>query len=97
MNNVRAAAVQSSPVLYSREGTINKVCQLIGELGEQGVELAVFPETFVPYYPYFSFVQPPFATGKEHLKLLQESVVVPSEDTQKLGEAAAAAGRLRSG
>lgn len=94
MSNVRAAAVQCSPVLYSRDGTVDKVCQLIEELGKQDVELAVFPETFVPYYPYFSFIQPPFAMGKEHLKLLEESVVVPSEDTQKLGEAAAAAGMV---
>lgn len=91
MKSVRAAAVQCSPVLYSREGTIDKVCQLIEDLGKQDVELAVFPETFVPYYPYFSFVQPPFAMGKQHLKLLEESVLVPSEDTQKIGEAAAAA------
>ena len=94
MNKVRAAAVQCSPVLYSREGTIDKVCELIAELGAQGVELAVFPETFVPYYPYFSFVQPPFAMGKEHLRLLEESVVVPSDATHKIGQAAAAAGMV---
>lgn len=94
MDKVRAAAVQCSPVLYSREGTIDKVCDLIAELATQGVELAVFPETFVPYYPYFSFVQPPFAMGKEHLRLLEESVVIPSDATQKIGKAAAAAGMV---
>ncbi|WP_455222614.1 Nit6803 family nitrilase [Kaarinaea lacus] len=94
MNNILAAAVQCSPVLYSREGTIDKVCRLIDELGKQGVELAVFPETFVPYYPYFSFVQPLFAMGKEHLKLLEESVVVPSTATEKIGDAAASAGMV---
>jgi C-terminal processing protease CtpA/Prc len=30
-----------------------------GGLLTQGVEMAVFPETFIPYYPYFSFVEPP--------------------------------------
>ncbi len=94
MDKVRAAAVQCSPVLYSREGTVAKVCHLIEELGEQGVELAVFAETLIPYYPYFSFVQPPFAMGKEHLRLLDESVVVPSEDTHRIGAAAAVAGMV---
>jgi aliphatic nitrilase len=94
MNTVRAAAVQCSPVLYSREGTVAKVCQWINELGQQGVELAVFAETLIPYYPYFSFVQAPFAMGKEHLKLLDESVVVPSRDTQKIAKAAASAGMV---
>ncbi|WP_333835453.1 Nit6803 family nitrilase [Acinetobacter schindleri] len=84
---VKAAAVQCSPVLYSQTGTVQKVCELIAELGQQGVQFAVFPETVVPYYPYFSFVQPPFAMGKEHLKLLNESVVVPSEATDLIGAA----------
>ncbi len=60
---------------------------MILELGKQGVQFAVFPETVVPYYPYFSFVQPPFAMGKEHLKLLKESVIVPSEATYFIGQA----------
>lgn len=84
---VKAAAVQCSPVLYSQTDTVKKVCDLITELGQQGVQFAVFPETVVPYYPYFSFVQPPFAMGKEHLKLLNESVVVPSEATDLIGAA----------
>ena len=88
---VKAAAVQCSPVLYSQAGTVQKVCELIAELGQQGVEFAVFPETVVPYYPYFSFVQPPFAMGKEHLKLLSESVIVPSEATDLIGAACRAA------
>ena len=60
MRVVKAAAVQLSPVLYSREGTVEKVVRKIHELGQQGVQFATFPETVVPYYPYFSFVQSPF-------------------------------------
>ena len=40
-------------------------------------ELVVFPETFVPYYPYFSFVLPPVLQGAPHLKLMERAVVVP--------------------
>ena len=84
---VRAAAVQLSPVLYSREGTVEKIVQTILRLGREGVQFAVFPETVVPYYPYFSFVQPPFMMGKEHLRLLEESVQVPSAATAAIAEA----------
>src|SRR3954449_1418770 len=65
---VKAAAVQISPVLYSRQGTVEKVVKKIRELGKQGVQFATFPETIIPYYPYFSFVQSAFdmRTGKEH-------------------------------
>jgi len=87
---VKAAAVQISPVLYSRQGTVEKVVRKIGELGKQGVQFATFPETIVPYYPYFSFVQSAFdmRNGKEHQRLLEESVAVPSAETQAIAEAA---------
>ncbi|GLV54237.1 aliphatic nitrilase [Dictyobacter sp. S3.2.2.5] len=87
---VKAAAVQISPVLYSRQGTVEKVVKKIRELGKQGVQFATFPETVVPYYPYFAFVQSPYdmMVGKEHQRLLEESVTVPSAETQVIGEAA---------
>jgi nitrilase len=90
MTIVKAAAVQISPVLYSREGTVQKVVQKILELGRLGVQFATFPETVVPYYPYFSFVQSPFEirNGKEHLRLLDQAVTVPSPATQAIGDAA---------
>jgi nitrilase len=49
MRTVKAAAVQLSPVLYSREGTVDKVVQKIHDLGQKGVQFATFPETVVPW------------------------------------------------
>ena len=65
MGVVRAAALQLSPVLYSREATVRKVAQRINELGRRGVQFATFPETVVPHYPYFSFVQPPCRASQD--------------------------------
>jgi aliphatic nitrilase len=96
MTIVKAAAVQIAPVLYSREGTVEKVVQKIAELGKKGVEFAVFPETIVPYYPYFSFVQTPFEMGAEHYKLLEQAVTVPSAATDAIGKAAKAANMVVS-
>ena len=89
MTMVRAAAVQLSPVLYSREGTITKVITQIHELGRRGVQFVTFPETVVPYYPYFSFIQTPhqLIAGKEHQKLLEQSVAIPSEVTEAIAQA----------
>jgi aliphatic nitrilase len=86
---VKAAAVQISPVLYSREGTVDKVVQRIIELGRQGVEFAAFPETLVPYYPYFSFVQSPYEmlAGSEHQRLFEQAVIVPSDATHAIADA----------
>ena len=41
-NLVKAAAVQISPVLYSREGTVEKVVEKIISLGKQGVQFAIY-------------------------------------------------------
>lgn len=70
MNIIVKAAVQMSPVLYSRKGTVEKIVRKIRELGKQGVQFAAFPETVISYYPYFSFVQPAYAMRKEHQPLL---------------------------
>ena len=88
MTIIKAAAVQIAPVLYSREATVAKVVKKILELGKKGVQFATFPETVVPYYPYFSFVEAPYQMGAQHYKLLEQSVTVPSETTQAIGEAA---------
>jgi len=93
MKVVRAAAVQLSPVLYSRDATVDKIVRKIDHLGQDGVQFATFPETVIPYYPYFSFLQPAYqlVAGREHVKLLGQAVTVPSPATQAIGEACRAA------
>lgn len=85
---VKAAAVQLSPDLERADGTVLKVLDMIDEAASKGVQLIVFPETFVPYYPYFSFITPPVSAGKAHLALYEASVVVPGPVTDVIGERA---------
>jgi nitrilase len=94
MRVVKAAAVQLSPVLYSRDDTVAKVVRKVVELGRRGVQLATFPETVIPYYPYFSFVQPPVQNivGPEQRRLLEQAVMVPSPATVAIADAARQAG-----
>ncbi|MGF1569878.1 MAG: Nit6803 family nitrilase [Nodosilinea sp.] len=88
VKTVRAAAVQISPVLFSRDGTTAKVLEAIAQAAQAGAQLVVFPETLIPYYPYFSFVQPPVLMGKAHMQLYDEAVVVPGPVTDAVGRAA---------
>ncbi|MEM9079664.1 MAG: Nit6803 family nitrilase [Verrucomicrobiota bacterium] len=85
---IRAAAVQIAPDLNSGEATVVKVCETIADAAAQGVKLAVFPETLIPYYPYFSFIEPPVASGKAHLKLIDQAVEIPGPLTEPLVQAA---------
>ncbi|KQP49994.1 Nit6803 family nitrilase [Pseudorhodoferax sp. Leaf274] len=85
---VRAAAAQIAPDLASADGTLARVLETLREAARQGVELIVFPETFVPYYPYFSFVQPPVLQGADHLLLMQRAPTVPGPMTDDVAAAA---------
>jgi nitrilase len=88
MKRIKAAAIQIAPDLAGGAGTVGKVCEAAGRAAAEGVELAVFPETFIPYYPYFSFVAPPVLAGKEHLRLYEHAVQVPGPVTAQLSETA---------
>jgi aliphatic nitrilase len=79
---VRVAAVQIAPDLDTPGGTVTKVLTALGEAAGKGARLVVFPETFVPWYPYFSFVHSPVATGGEHIRLYENAVVVPGPVTE---------------
>jgi nitrilase len=85
---IRAAAAQIAPDLTSRDKTLARVLETIREAAGKGAELIVFPETFVPWYPYFSFVLPPVLSGREHLRLYEEAVTVPSATTDAVAAAA---------
>jgi nitrilase len=85
---VRAAAAQIAPDFGGAAGTLLRVCDAIDEAAGKGAQLIVFPETFVPYYPYFSFVRPPVASGAEHMRLYEEAVVVPGPVTHAVAQRA---------
>lgn len=85
---IKAAAAQISPVLNEAEGTLHKVLDTIDQAARQGVQIIVFPETFVPYYPYFSFIRPPMASGAEHMALYEHAVVVPGPVTDAVAQRA---------
>ena len=90
---VPVAAVQAAPVFLDKDATIEKACRLIAEAGENGAKLIVFPETFIPAFPYWSNYHPegpPWA--RTFTKLFKNSVEIPSPDTDILGQAARKAG-----
>ncbi len=89
------AAVQATPVFLNRAASLEKACALIAEAGRAGAKLAVFPEGFIPTYPLWAWFIPPYKTQELrelYTELLENSVAVPSRETDQLCAAAAAAG-----
>lgn len=93
----KIAVVQAAPVMFDKKACTDKAVQLIAEAAKGGAELIVFPELFIPGYPYgmtFGFtVGSRQEDGRKDWKLYYDnSIVVPGEETRKLGEAAKEAG-----
>ncbi len=87
----KVAAVQATPVYLDREATIDKACDLIATAGNEGARLIVFPEAFIPAYPDWVWTIP---SGEEavlnelYSELLSNSVIIPSDATDRLCQAA---------
>jgi len=47
----KVAVVQASPVVFDREGTLEKLSALAREAAQKGAQLVLFPEAFVSAYP----------------------------------------------
>jgi predicted amidohydrolase len=86
-----AAAVQAAPVFMDRDATVEKACALIDEASRAGAKLIVFPETWIPTYPWWH-TSPHVFSGQHFSELWRNAIEVPSHATARLGAAAAKAG-----
>jgi len=88
---IKVCIVQDSPVFFDKERTIKKVEELTRNYANQGCELIVFSESFIPGYPRgFSFGATIGRRTDEGRKLYSEyhknSIDVDSEDLKRLEE-----------
>ncbi len=90
----KVAAFQLSPVLFDRDSTTEKVIKSIKKCGKEGIRLAVFPETFIPNYPYFAWLNPPAVISGLQGKLYDQAVDVPGPVTEAVGKAAKESGTV---
>ena len=89
----KIAVVQAAPVLFDKTACVEKAVSLIKECAANKAELIVFPELFVPGYPYgmtFGFtVGSRNADGrKDWQRYYDNSIVVPGPETDVLAQAA---------
>lgn len=86
------AAAHAAPVLLDAEATVDKACGLIADAGSRGVALVVFPEVFVPGFPYWINLYPPAAQFAMHARYRGASVEVPGPLVARVQDAAREAG-----
>ena len=97
MVQVKVAVVQAGSVIMDKQGCIEKASKLLIEAGQNGAQLVVFPEAFIPCYPrgmgFGAVVGSRSLEGrKAYQRYWDNAIQVPSADTDALGAAVKEAG-----
>ncbi len=95
--SVKVACVQVEPVIFDRAATIERLAERTAEAAAQGAKLVVFPEAFVPAYPSSVWAKALAGWADPQAKaafalLARESVEIPGDASDRMGEAARASG-----
>ena len=88
----KAAAVQAAPVFLDAGATTDKAVSLINEAADNGAELIVFPEVFIPGYPYWNWITDPVTGSAWFEKLVKTSIFVPGPQIKRIQTVAASHG-----
>ncbi len=84
----KAAAVQAAPAFLDLDAGIDKAIALIGEAAAKGASLIAFPETWLPGYPWFIWLDSP-AWGMQFVQRYHDnSLVYGSPEADRLVQAA---------
>lgn len=93
-DQVKVAIVQKAPRFLDKEASLARAETYIAEAGANGADLIVFPEVWLSGYPYWTegWDSPLQAWAGGRIIFRDAAVLAPSEDTERLGAAAAKAG-----
>src|SRR5262245_51167159 len=88
------AAVQAAPFYLNLERSMARALDLIAEAARRRAQLVVFPESWLPGYPAWLDICRDVAvwdhqpTKRVYSQMMENSVAVPSRETQALSDAA---------
>lgn len=92
-NTVKVAVIQAAPVIMDKDATVSKALSLMEEAAGKGAKIVLFPEAFIPAYPrglsFGTVIGSRDPRGrKDFFRYFDNSVTVPGETTEILGQAA---------
>lgn len=84
----KVAAVQAAPIYHDLTATVEKTVMLIKQAADSGATLIAFPETWIPGYPWWIWLDAP-AWGMQFVQTYHEnSLVMGSEEHGVIEKAA---------
>lgn len=86
----KVAALHAAPVFLDKQATLQKALSLIAEAANNGAQLVVFPESYIPAYPLWAALWAPIYNHDLFIAMVENSLSVPGPE---LGLIAAAAKR----
>lgn len=97
INEYKVAVVQSGSEVMNKAKGIEKTKKLIEDAGKNNAKIIVFPESYLPAYPrgmsFGTIVGNRSQEGREDFyEYWNNSIQVPSSDTEEIGKAAKKAG-----
>lgn len=94
MPSVIVASIHAAPELLDAEASIRKAAIWIIEAATQGARLVVFPEVFVPGFPYWINLYPPIRQAALHVQYAGQSVDLRSSQLDPIRTAARQTGTI---
>ncbi len=86
----RVAAVQAAPVFMNLDASIDKAIGLIEQAAAKGCKLIAFPETYLPGYPWYIWLDAPAMTMHNVPVYAANSITEGSPQDKRLAAAAKA-------
>jgi len=84
----KAALAHVSPVFLDAAATVDKACSLIREAAQQGAQIIVFPETYIPAFPVWCALQAPIHNHDLFCELAANSIKVDGPELATIAETA---------
>ncbi|MBL6699297.1 carbon-nitrogen hydrolase family protein [Luminiphilus sp.] len=89
---VKVAAAHLAPVFMDSAASAQKAAEWIVLAGQQNIELLVFPEVFLPGFPYWINCYPPLIQAELNTQYQQQSVVADGPEMAAIADASRQSG-----
>ena len=86
--DVTVAAAHVAPIFLNAKQTTEKACEIISAAGQNGIDLIVFPESFIPGFPLWAAISAPIHNHGLFTDFARESIRVPGPEILSICTAA---------